>query len=198
MPQLTITSVILRIAASLCLCAGLALLYWRWRDREAGRAVMWGGWGLVVAGLAAWTLAGHADVFLSDATVIVMVVAAAIIIGHAFTLAPPSRQPRPRAQSDNDGLELGRGYWSRAVARLLGCVAVAPAMGLMAGTLWRAYVPGNEADTIMMMAVIACLVTAGAWVMQLASTRPWRAFVGLSIASLAIASAIYLPMGLHS
>ncbi len=188
---------LLRLAASLCLCAGLALLYLRWRDRQRGRWRVATGWGLVVLGLVGWLVSGHGDVAVSDGAVAVMVLALAVVAWHATSLPAPAKAPRPRAGSEHDGLDLGRGYWSRAVARTLGCVIAAPAAGLMIGILWRAYVPGTEADTLMMMAIIACLVTAGAWVVQLASTRPWRALMALVLTAVVAAALIYLPMGLR-
>lgn len=191
-------SLALRLAASLAFCAGLALLYLRWRDRRMSRLFVTAGWGLVGLGVLGWACAGHGDVFVSDAVTGVMMAATVAFTGHGLTLAPAKKAAPARAESDNDGMDLGRGYWSRAAARLLGCIIAAPAAGLMAGTLWRAYVPGAEADTIMMMAVLACLVTAAAWVMQLASTRPWRTLAIVSAIAVSAAAIIYLPMEMHA
>ena len=189
---------IARLAASLCLMAGLAVLYLRWRDRHRGRWLVAVGWGLVAAGVFGWLMSGHGDVTLSDGIVAVMMAALAGIVAHGVTLPAKVKATRLRAESEHDGLDLGQGYWSRAAARTLGCIAAAPAFGLLMGTLWRAYVPGDEADTIMMMAVIACIATPAAWVIQLASTRPWRAFAALGAASAILAAVIYLPMGLRA
>jgi hypothetical protein len=196
-----------RLFASLSLGLGLAALYLRWRDRKASnksqdwrRFAVPAGWGLIVLGLNGWLFSGAGDVAVSDAVTLVMMLAIAVIGAHALTLDGPKKAVRarsePNPESDNDGLELGRGYWSRVAARMLGCVVAAPAIGLMAGALWRAYAPGDKADTLMMMATIALLVMPVAWVIQLASTRPWRAFAGLALAAVTAAAFIYVPMGL--
>jgi hypothetical protein len=195
---MTATTVI-RLIASLGLCPGLALLYLRWRDaRRLGRWTIAAGWALVVAGLAGWTLSGHGDVALSDAFVVVMLAALGVIAGHATTLPAAAKAPHDRGRIGNDTLTLGRGYWGRVVARLLGCVGAAPAAGLMAGVLWRAYGPGDDADRLMTMAVLAVLVMAIAWVLQLMSASPWRILGLLSAAAAVAAGLVYIPIRLSA
>lgn len=187
------TAVLLvRCLASLCLLAGVAVLYLRWRDKGRPRGLVATGWGLVVAGLGGWLFGGNADVALSNAVTLVMTAALAAIAANALTIPKPSRAMRDRAVEDDN---LPRpGYRRRVAARVLGTVAAAPAAGLMAGTLWRAYVPGDKADGLMMMAAIAVFVTAGGWVWQLADARPWRSCIGMAAAAALIAAGIYLPM----
>ncbi|WP_443749839.1 hypothetical protein [Asticcacaulis solisilvae] len=187
-------ALVIRCLAGLCLLAGLALLYLRWRDRARSRWFVSAGWVLAVAGLTGWTLGGSADVALSNAVTLAMTAALAVIAGHALTLPKAAKAARERTVED-DNLPKRPGYWSRVAARLLGTVVAAPAAGLMAGTLWRAYGPGDEADGLMMMATIAIAVMAGGWVWQLADIRPWRSFAGLSVAAVLIAALVYLPMG---
>ena len=182
------TTILIRLIASLGLCLGLALLYLRWRDPRCASRWALGGWALVMAGLAGWAASGQGDVALSDAAVLVMVLALAAIAGHAVTLPATAKTMRDR-KSDNDNLALGRGYWGRVAARLLGCFVVAPTAGLAAGALIRAWAPGDEASRLMLMATIALLVTAVAWVLQLMSPRPWR-MLGLVTVTAAIAAGL--------
>lgn len=189
------TTLVIRLIASLGLGSGLALLYLRWRDpKRAGRHGVAAGWGLTALGLAGWTLAGHGDVALSDAVVLVMMLALLVIAGHGATLPPAAKSPRDR-KLDNDNLSLGRGYWSRIVARLIGCIVAAPAAGLMAGALARAWTPLDDASRLMLMAMVAVLVMATAWVMQLMSARPWRMLGAVSASALVAAGLVYIPMG---
>jgi hypothetical protein len=193
------SALVIHLIASLGLCSGLACLYLRWREpRRRGRGWLVAGWGLVLFGLAGWCLSGHGDVALSDAVTLAMVAALGLIAGHAVTLAPAARTPRARASSDNDGLVLGRGYWGRVVARLLGSVVAAPVAGLMAGALWYARVPGDPADRLMMMAVIAVAGMAIAVVVQLASTRPWRSLAIIGVIACTAAVLAFLPVGGHA
>ena len=191
--------VAIRLVASLGLCLGLAGLYLRWREpRRRGRVWLVAGWGLVGLGLTGWLISGHGDVAMSDAVILAMVLALAAVASHAAALAPAPRPSRTRAQSDNDGLVLGRGYWNRVMARLLGSVIAAPAAGLMTGALWYARVPGDAADRLMMMAVIAVAGTAIAWVVQLASPRPWRTLAVISAVASTAAVLAFLPLGMHA
>ncbi len=193
------SALVIRLVASLGLCLGLACLYLRWREpRRRGRAWLAVGWGLVAVCLAGWCLAGSGDVALPNAVTLAMVAALGLVAGHAVSLAPAGRTPRARASSDNDRLALGHGYWGRVVARLLGSVVAAPAAGLMTGALWDARVPGDAADRLMMMAVIAVVVTAIAWVVQLASTRPWRSLAIISAIAGTAAVLAFLPAGGHA
>ena len=190
-----VATTVIRLAASLGLCSGLALLYLRWRSpKRVGRLAVAAGWGVIAVGVAGWTLGGHGDVALSDAAVLAMVAALVVIAGHAATL-PAAKAGRTRGKAGDDRLVLGRGYWGRVVARLLGTLLVAPAAGLMVGALWRAYGPGDDADRLMAMAIIAVLVMAAAWVAQLMSARPWRMLGVVSLLTVVAAGLIYLPMG---
>ncbi len=187
---------LIRLAAGLGLGLGLALLYLRWRGpKAAGRGGLVLGWGGIALALGGWIASGHGDVALSDGVSLFMILALVVIAGHALTLAPAARTARMRVRSADDGLSLGPGYWNRATARLVGCVLAAPAAGLMLGALWRAWIPGEAADRLMMMATIAVLGTAGAWVLQLASPRPWRILGILTAIALAGAAAAFLPGG---
>lgn len=183
------TTILIRLIASLGLCPGLALLYLRWRDpKRVGRWTL-GGWALVMTGLVGWTVSGHGDVALSDAAVLVMMLALAVIAGHAATLPATAKTLHERGKRDDDNLALGRGYWGRVAARLFGCVVAAPLAGLATGALIRAWTPGDEASRLMLMATIALLVTAVAWVLQLMSPRPWR-MLGLVTVTAAIATGL--------
>ena len=188
-------AVVIRLIASLGLCSGLACLYLHWREpRRYRRAWLAAGWSLIALGVMGWLWDGSADVALSDAVTLAMVLALGLIAGHAATLAPASRVTRTRASSDNDGLVLGRGYWSRVVARLLGFGLAAPAAGLTMGALWYARVPGEAADRLMMMAAIVVVVMAISWVVQLASTRPWRCLAIVTAVAGTAAVLAFLPL----
>jgi uncharacterized membrane protein YfcA len=186
---------LIRLLASLGLGLGLASLYLRWRNRtDDGRTGVATGWGLIALGLIGWTVSGSADVAVSDGIVALMVLALGIIAYHATTLAPSAKAVRARPPAE-DNLDLGRGYWSRVAARLMGCVFTAPAAGLMAGALWYAWIPGDAADRLMMMAVIAVLVLAIVWVVQLASRKPWRTLAVTTALTLLTAGLVYWPHG---
>lgn len=190
------------VFASLAILAGLALLYLRQRDRRRhdliARYGVAMGWALIAAGLIGWAMPGAADVGVSLGATLLCCAALIAVAARGLRTPAPARAPRARGESDRDGLDLGRGYRSRVIARLTGAVVAAPAFGLTAGVLWRALVPGDAADRLIGMAFVAVIATAAAWVAQLASLRPWRVCAGLALAAAVMAVPVYLPMALRA
>ncbi len=191
----------LQITASLSLVLGLAAVYLTWR-RKGARDGLWrhglpAGWALLALGLGGWATTVSADQGLALAAVLVMVLALAIVAAHG--LAQPAKSVkagRIREDSSRDSLTLGRGYWGRVAVRLTGSLLIVPAFGIAAGLLWYAYVPGDEADRLIGMALISTLAAATALVILLASRRPYRSAAVLTLATLVAAGLVLVPTGI--
>lgn len=191
----------LQITASLSLVLGLAAVYLTWR-RKGARDGLWrhglsAGWALLALGLGGWATTVSADQGLALAAVLVMVLALAIVAAHG--LAQPAKSVkagRVRDEGASDSLTLGAGYWGRVAVRLTGSLLIAPAFGISMGLAWCAYVPGDDADRLIGMALVSTLAAATALVILLASRRPWRSAAGLTFVTLMAAGLVVIPGGM--
>jgi hypothetical protein len=190
--------IVWQLMASLAALAGLLAVYFTWQRRGV-REGIWryglpGGWTLIVAGLTGWALSTHIDQGLALGSVAIMTFAGIILCWQGLKLmGQPAKVQRER-ETQTDTLALGTGYWGRFATRFLGSLLVAPAFGVLIGLAWRAYAPGNEADKLIWLAIIATLAMTGGVVYQLASRRPYRACGLLTVAGLVIAAGVYLPL----
>lgn len=189
--------IVAQLIGSLLSLSGLLAIFLTWRRRGV-RAGLWrwglpAGWALLCLGLGLWMVSTNTDQGLALGSVVVMVLACAILARQGLALLGKPAKVQPVRETEADGLALGKGYWGRATIRLAGSLLVVPVFGMLAGLLWRAYVPGDEADRLMGLAIVAMLAMTAGLVIQLASRRPYRAFGGLTAVSVIAAGLIFLP-----
>ncbi len=190
-------SATLPITGTLAVFAGLLLLFLAWR-RKAPRTGMWrlalpASWGLLGAGMLAWSLSTHADQGLALGVVVVMMLACGLVAWQGLRQVGQPVKVQTVREIASDSLALGAGYWGRVVVRLAGSVVVVPGLGFAVGGLWYTYGPGHEADRLMGMAMASLIFAAAGWVIQLASRRPWRACLGLALVTVVAAGLAFLP-----
>jgi len=173
---------VIQALAALLLAAGLAGLYRAWRGRRlsAPQRRLWTalGWLLLAAGVVLWCSGLSAGVAVAQAMTLAMLLGLAAVAAHATGLRRAAHEGRGREAAQppvRAANMVVRG------ARLLGSLVVVPALGLAAGLVWYALVPGNESDRLMGQAIVALLVAAMALVALLASQRPVRLVAGLSV-----------------
>ncbi len=186
-----------QFAGSLLSLVGLLAIFLTWRRRGL-RERLWryslpAGWALVALGLGLWTVSTNTDQGLALGSVMVMILACAILIRQGLVLLGQPAKVQAVRETETDGLALGKGYWGRVTVRLIGCVVAAPALGVLLGLLWLAYVPGNEADRLIGLAFVALLAMTAGLVVQLASRRPYRSLGGLTALSVLAAAIVFLP-----
>lgn len=189
--------IVAQLIGSLLSLLGLAAIFLTWRRRGV-RAGLWryglsAGWALLCLGLVVWMTSTNPDQGLALGSVLVMILACAILAWQGLKLTGKPAKAQIERESAVDTIALGKGYWGRVTVRLAGSLLIVPAFGMLAGLLWRAYVPGDEADRLIGLAIVAMLATTAGLVIQLASRRPYRAFGGLAAISVVAAALIFLP-----
>ena len=189
--------IVVQLIGSLLSLLGLLAIFLTWRRRGV-RAGLWrwglpAGWGLLCLGLAVWMMSTNPDQGLAIGSVMAMVLACAILAWQGLKLTGQPAKVQVERESATDTIALGKGYWGRVTIRLAGALLIVPAFGMLAGLLWRAYVPGDEADRLMGLAIVALLAMTAGLVIQLASRRPYRSFGGLTAVSVIAAALVFLP-----
>ncbi len=187
-----------QFAGSLFSLLGLLAIFLTWR-RKGVRAGLWrlglpSGWALLCLGLFVWMISTNPDQGLALGSVLVMILAIAILAWQGLKLAGKPAKAQIERESTTDTLALGRGYWGRFTVRLLGSLVVVPVFGLLAGLLWRAHAPGNAADVLIAAAFIVTFAMTGALTWLLASRHPYRTCAALTLFNLIAAGAICLPL----
>jgi Co/Zn/Cd efflux system component len=189
----------LALAAVLASLGGLALLYMKWKRghhaEAAWRYAVGGGWMLLLVGAIAWTLAAR-DMGLTVAVLLVMIVVQLLIVERALPhlrgprkaernreRAAPSEPPRP-------------GRISRAWARGLGSLLLAPTLSILACLIYRAWTPPPEINQAMGAVAAASLVWCLVLVVVLGVARPWRAVASLTATGVVGAALLFAPRAL--
>ncbi len=188
----------LQFAGSLLSLSGLLAIFLTWR-RKGVREGIWRyglpvGWALLCLGLAVWMISTNPDQGLALGSVLIMMLAWLVLTWQGLKLTGKPAKAQIERESATDTIALGKGYWGRFTIRLLGSLIVVPAFGLLIGLLWRGYAPGNAADILIAAAFIVTFAMTGALTWLLASRRPFRTCMALTLASLLAAGLIYLPL----
>lgn len=186
----------LAIGGGLATLAGLALLYLKWRG-GLGRGGGWrfavaGGWGLILLGLGLWAASGKGEFGLTLGALVLMLAALGLIGGRTAADLRPAARPR-RAPREPAAPPPRPGGASRAAARGLGCLLLAPAVSLLAALLTRAHVPGQPADILIAAAMVTPLAWTLVFVVVLAAARPWRTVSLFGALTAAAAGLVFLP-----
>lgn len=147
-----------------------------------------GGWALVAAGLGAFVAATKPDYGLAVGALVAMAAPLVLVMPAARGWAP-----RPPRQEERDQPPPPAGKRSRSIARLVGCLLVAPILGLAAAVAWQAHVPGVPADKLLGAACIAPIAFAAAMVASLGAARPWRVTGASAVLAAVLAAAVFLP-----
>ncbi len=189
--------IVAQLIGSLLSLSGLLVIFMTWQRRGV-RAGLWrwglpAGWALLCLGLGLWTISTNPDQGLALGSVLVMVFACALLAWQGLKLTGKPAKTQIERESATDTIALGKGYWGRVTVRLAGSLLIVPVFGMLAGLLWRVYVPGDEADRLMGLAIVAILAMTAGQVIQLASRRPYRAFGGLTAVSVIAAGLVFLP-----
>lgn len=189
--------IVAQLIGSLLSLSGLLVIFMTWQRRGV-RAGLWrwglpAGWALLCLGLGLWTISTNPDQGLALGSVLVMVLACALLAWQGLKLTGKPAKTQIERESATDTIALGKGYWGRVTVRLAGSLLIVPVFGMLAGLLWRVYVPGDEADRLMGLAIVAILAMTAGLVIQLASRRPYRAFGGLTAVSVIAAGLVFLP-----
>lgn len=187
-----------QVAGSLLALSGLLAIFLTWRHKGV-RDGLWryglpAGWAMLCLGLSIWMISTNPDQGLALGSVAIMILAWLILSWQGLKLAGKPAKTQIERESATDTIAFGKGYWGRFTVRLLGSLIVVPAFGLLAGLLWRGYMPGNAADVLIAAAFIVTLAMTGALTWLLASRRPYRTCGALVLTSLIAAGVIYLPM----
>ena len=187
-----------QFAGSLLSLSGLLAIFLTWR-RKGVREGIWRyglpcGWALLCLGLFVWMISTNPDQGLALGSVLAMMLAWLVLTWQGLKLAGKPAKAQIERESATDTIALGKGYWGRFTVRLLGSLIVVPAFGLLIGLLWRGYAPGNAADVLIAAAFIVTFAMTGALTWLLASRRPFRTCMALTLASLLAAGLIYLPL----
>lgn len=187
-----------QFAGCLLSLLGLLAIFLTWQ-RKGVRAGLWrwglpAGWAFLCLGLFVWMISTNPDQGLALGSVLVIILALAILAWQGLKLAGRPAKAQIKRESATDTVVLGKGYWGRFIVRLLGSLLVVPAFGLLAGLLWRAYAPGNAANVLITAAFIVTFAMTGALTWLLASRHPYRTCMALTLTSLIAAGAIYLPL----
>jgi hypothetical protein len=175
---------------------GLTVLYMKWKRGHhaegAWRYAVAAGWALLLVSAVAWAFAAR-DFGLTVAFLVVMVAVQLLIVERAIPHLRAARKPvrdRERAAP----LEAPRpGRVSRAVARTVGALLLAPALGVLSALLFHAVTPPPEINQVMGAVATASIVYGAAMVLVLGVARPWRWMGGLTLAGVAGAAALFLP-----
>jgi hypothetical protein len=186
----------LALIAVLASLGGLALLYMKWKRGHhaegAWRHAVGGGWALLLVGAIAWTLAAR-EMGLTVGVLAVMVAVQLLIVERALPhLRGPRKAERNRERAAP--LEILRpGRVSRAWARSLGGLLLAPALAMLACLLYRAWAPPPEINQAMGAVATGSLVWCVVLVVVLGVARPWRAMAGLTAAGVVGAAILFAP-----
>lgn len=180
------------IAGTAALAGGALVLRRCWAqgptDTGPWRYGVGGGWLLIAAGLALFVAATKPDYGLALGTLVAMAAPLVLVMPAAARWAP-----RPPRQEERDQAPPPAGKRSRSIARLVGCLLLAPILGLAAALAWRAYVPGVPADKLVGAAFAAPAAFAAAMVAVLGVARPWRAVGVVGALAVLLAAAVFLP-----
>jgi hypothetical protein len=186
------------ILANLSLLAGLLAVFLTWQ-RKGVRTGLWrfglpAGWGLMVLGLCVWTISTTPDHGLALGSVALMVLAGAILTWQGLKLANKPSKTAIERESATDTVALGKGYWGRFTIRLLSSLIIVPAVSVLLGILWQAYIPASTVDKLVGAAIAAIVIMSAALTWQLASRHPYRTFGALTAIGTFTAAAVYLPL----
>ncbi|MFT4077317.1 MAG: hypothetical protein QM647_17455 [Asticcacaulis sp.] len=188
----------LAIPGLLLLIAGLLTVFTTWRHKGT-RTGIWryglpGGWALIIAGMAIWAFSTHPDQGLALGSVTLMILAGGILAWQGLKLAGKPAKTQIERESATDTIALGKGYWGRFAVRLVGSLLVVPAVSIMLGIFWQAYMPVSAADGLVGAAIAAILIMGAALTWQLASRHPYRTCSLLTGLAAITAVAVYLPL----
>jgi len=187
-------------AGSLLSLLGLTAIFLTWR-RKGVRDRLWRfglpvGWALLCLGLATWMASTNPDQGLALGSVLIMMLAGAILAWQGLRLAGKPAKTQIERESAADTVALGKGYWGRFTIRLLGSLIIVPVVSVMLGILWQAYMPVSAADRLVGAAIAAVFIMGAALTWQLASRHPYRTFSVLTGVSAITAALVYLPLAM--
>jgi hypothetical protein len=160
--------------ATLCMLAGLALVYrsWRWQKR----AGLIPGWILLLASLIGWSLAGTAWIGLPVGASALMLL---VIAWIAFQGQWPSRVATTNGVATTQksgrgitGLSVAPGAWQRGLIRLLVAGPIAAAFATATGLLLAQAIATVNADRLFAERLLVTMLWTGGMAWACLARRP--------------------------